>query len=540
MSKTYIFGHKKPDTDSVTSAIALSYLRNSLGEETEPRVLGDINNETKFVLDYFNIKMPKYLNDVKLQIKDVNYRRGCFINKNESIMRGFQQMTEYGISTIPVMDEENKFDGALAMKDIAREHIQGDFEHLYTSYDHILTTLNGNEILRFDDIIQGTISVASFRSTTFIQNINIENDTILIVGDRHSIIEYAIQNHAKLVIITGDRDIKEEHIKLAKKNKVNIIRTPKSSFDTAKHIGLANYIHTIRYAQEFLCFDEERDLNDLIETSNKKKFSYYPIVDKDNKCLGLLKLADLYDKTPKKVILVDHNEFQQSVEGIEEADILEVVDHHKIGNIGTNMPINFRNMPVGSTNTILYLMYRENGVVIPKDIAGLMLSGIISDTLLLKSPTTTEIDRTALNELSRIAEVDPEKYGMEMFKAGSSLKGKTKEEILYTDFKNFEVNYQKIGVGQVYTMDIQEFLSEKDSYVQLINKVAVQNDYSIVALFVTDIIKNGSYVFFNDNSKETLATAFDFSDLDQGFYLDGVVSRKKQMIPNIMRVLDPK
>ena len=255
---------------------------------------------------------------------------------------------------------------------------------------------------------------------------------------------------------------------------------------------------------------------------------------------GLLKLADLYDKTPKKVILVDHNEFQQSVEGIEEADILEVVDHHKIGNIGTNMPINFRNMPVGSTNTILYLMYRENGVVIPKDIAGLMLSGIISDTLLLKSPTTTEIDRTALNELSRIAEVDPEKYGMEMFKAGSSLKGKTKEEILYTDFKNFEVNYQKIGVGQVYTMDIQEFLSEKDSYVQLINKVAVQNDYSIVALFVTDIIKNGSYVFFNDNSKETLATAFDFSDLDQGFYLDGVVSRKKQMIPNIMRVLDPK
>ena len=204
------------------------------------------------------------------------------------------------------------------------------------------------------------------------------------------------------------------------------------------------------------------------------------------------------------------------------------------------MPINFRNMPVGSTNTILYLMYRENGVVIPKDIAGLMLSGIISDTLLLKSPTTTEIDRTALNELSRIAEVDPEKYGMEMFKAGSSLKGKTKEEILYTDFKNFEVNYQKIGVGQVYTMDIQEFLSEKDSYVQLINKVAVQNDYSIVALFVTDIIKNGSYVFFNDNSKETLATAFDFSDLDQGFYLDGVVSRKKQMIPNIMRVLDPK
>ena len=204
------------------------------------------------------------------------------------------------------------------------------------------------------------------------------------------------------------------------------------------------------------------------------------------------------------------------------------------------MPINFRNMPVGSTNTILYLMYRENGVVIPKNIAGLMLSGIISDTLLLKSPTTTEIDRTALNELSRIAEVDPEKYGMEMFKAGSSLKGKTKEEILYTDFKNFEVNYQKIGVGQVYTMDIQEFLSEKDSYVQLINKVAVQNDYSIVALFVTDIIKNGSYVFFNDNSKETLATAFDFSDLDQGFYLDGVVSRKKQMIPNIMRVLDPK
>ena len=540
MEITYVFGHKKPDTDSVTAAISLSYLKNKLGDNTEPRVLGDINNETKFALKYFNTEQPKYLNDVKLQIKDLNYRRGYFISNKESIKRAYEYMTEKGISTIPVVDSNNKFEGALAMKDIARHQISGDYRHLYTSYDFLLEILDGEEILRFDEEIDGQLKAAYYRSTTFIENMEIKDNTVLIVGDRHSIIEYAVMNKAKLIIITGNKEIKDEHIQIARQNKVNIIRTPKASFDVSVHIGLANYIKTVKYTQQFVCFDEEDDVNDLIETSNKLRYSYYPIVDKENNCLGLIKLADLNDKTPKKVILVDHNEYSQSVDGIEEAEILEVVDHHKIGNVGTTMPINFRNMPVGSTNTIIYLLFKENNVTIPKDIAGLMLSGIISDTLLLKSPTTTNTDVLAVKALADIAGVDYEVYGKELFKAGSSLKGKTLEEILYTDFKNFEINNKKVGVGQVFTMNPEEFLKKKEQYVELINKVANQNDYYIVALFVTDLVTNGSYLFYNENAHDTLDNCFDNQDLEEGTYLKDYVSRKKQIIPRIMQVMERK
>lgn len=540
MKKVFVFGHKKPDTDSVTSAISLSYLKNQLGMNTEPRVLGDITNETKFVLDYFHVEVPKYLNDVKLQIKDLNYRRGYFIGNKESIAKGFEYMTQKGISTIPVVDDNKKFDGALAMKDIARNQISGNYRRLYTSYNHILEVLEGEEILKFDEEIDGIINVASFRSTTFIENFDIDRSTILIVGDRHSIIEYAVENKAKLLIITGNNEIKEKHIEIAKENKVNIIRTKKSSFDTAAHIGLSNYIKTIEYTHNLLCFDEERDVNDLIEASNKTRFSYYPIIDKKNNCLGLLKLADINDRSLKKVILVDHNEYSQSVDGIEEAEILEVVDHHKIGNIGTTLPINFRNMPVGSTNTILYLMYHENNVEIPKNIAGLMVSGILSDTLLLKSPTTTELDKKAVQELSKIANIEYEEYGMKMFKAGSSIKGKTKEEVLYTDFKNFDIDGKKVGIGQIFTLDVEEFFQEKDSYIKLINSVAKNQDYYIVALFVTDIIKNGSYIFYNENAQDTLDNCFDEPNLKEGSYLQNYVSRKKQIIPNIMRIMERK
>lgn len=540
MKKIYVFGHKKPDTDSVTSAIALSYLKNKLGMNTEPRVLGDINEETKFALNYFHVETPKYLNDVKLQIKDLNYRRGYFISNKESVAKSFEYMEKKGISTIPIVDENNKFDGALAMKDIARHQIRGNYKRLKTSYNHIIEVLQGEEVLKFDEEIDGEINVVSFKSTTFIENFEINDKTILIVGDRHSIIEYAIQNKAELLIITGENEIKKEHLELAKQNHVNIIRTKKSTFDVSSHIGLSNYISTIEYTHNLLCFDEERDVHDLIESVNKTRFSYYPIIDKHKNCLGLLKIADINDRSLKKVILVDHNEYVQSVDGIEEAEIVEIVDHHKIGNIGTSMPINFRNMPVGSTNTILYLMYKENHVEIPSSIAGIMLSGILSDTLLLKSPTTTEIDKEAVNYLSSLANTNYEEFGLQMFKAGSSIKGKTMEEVLYTDFKNFDIDNRKVGIGQIFTLDVEEFFHDKEKYVELINQIAKNQDYYMVALFVTDIIKNGSYLFFNEKAKDTLDSCFGNPTVEEGTYLDGVVSRKKQVIPSIMRIMEGK
>ena len=539
MEKIYVFGHKKPDTDSVTASITLSYLKNKLGFNTIPRVLGNPNNETKFVLNYFNIEEPKYLNDVKLQIKNLNYLKDCTKETKSTIYESFSYMNDNNIGSVPIVNEYNKFYGLVSLKDIAKHQIIGQINVLRTSYTNIIKTLNAKEILRFDNEIQGNVVVTSFRSTTFIETADINNETILIVGDRHSIIEYAISVGVKMIILTKNSFIKDEHLALAKEKKVNIILSSESAFDTTRKIWLANYVETITLKDVVTIF-ENSDVDDFIDIARKNKYTNYPVISKNNECSGILRLSDVNDANKKKVILVDHNEAAQSVDGIEEAEIIEIVDHHKIGSVDTHYPINFRNMPVGSTNTIIYMMYKENNVEIPKYIAGLMLSGIVSDTLLFRSPTTTEFDKDAVSKLSIIADLDVNEYGIKMLKAGSSLKGKTKEEILYNDFKNFNVDTKKIGIGQVLTLNIDEILDQKEDYINLVNKIAEQNDYYFVALFVTDIINNGSYIIYSESNKHILESAFNIEKLEQGYFLDKCISRKKQVIPNIITVLERK
>ncbi len=535
MEKIYIFGHKKPDTDSVTSAIALSYLKNKLGYNTEPFIIGNLNNETKFVLKYFKVDKPKYLNDVKLQIKDINYDRGCYLSKKSSIYEVYNFMNSKELTGLPIINENNNLVGMATLKGIFRELIDSIIRDLNTSYNNILNTIEGQEILRFNDEIKGEILVASYRSTSFIENVKIGPNTILIVGDRHSIIEYAIESKVKMLIITGGNQMKDEHLKRAKENKVNIIKTDLNTFNVAKLIELSNYISTIiNKDEELTTFDENDFINSFVDISNRLKYTNYPIVNRNNKCYGLLKINDISDKRKKKVILVDHNEGEQSVDGLEEAEILEIIDHHKIGNVNTTNPINFRNMAVGSTNTIIYNLYKENKVEIPKEIAGIMLSGIISDTLLFSSPTTTPLDKEAAKALEKLAKINMNEYGMEMLKAGTSIVGKTKEEILYNDFKEFNVNNKKIGIGQIFTMNFDEIKKDIDDYVKLIEDTVKNNNYYMINLYITDIVKKGSYVLYNENSKELLENCLNISDLYQGYYIDGVVSRKKQVIPYIM------
>ncbi|HPF82865.1 MAG TPA: putative manganese-dependent inorganic diphosphatase [Bacilli bacterium] len=533
MDKIYVIGHKKPDTDSVTSAISLSYLKNKLGMNTIPMVLGNINNETKYVLEYFKCKIPNYLNDVKLQIKDINYGKDVFINENCNILETFNFMNENAISTVPVINDHEKFLGVISMKEISKDLIMGNFEKLDTTYNNIIKVLKAKELLKFNDDIKGNIIVASYKSTTFIENISLSNKDILIVGDRHSIIEYAVKNKVKLLILTGSSKIKDEHLEIAKMNNVNIIKTEFSAFNAARNIALSKLVKDVMNDHDIIGFNENDDVNDFIDVANKTKHSIFPVINNDNKCMGTIKLADLADKKRKRVILVDHNEYEQSVDGLEEAEIVEIIDHHKIGSLGTNMPINFRNMPVGSTNTIIYMLYKENNVTIPKNIAGLMLSGILSDTLLFASPTTADFDKMVVNELSLITKLDYKKYALNMFKAGSALKGKTEEEIFYTDFKNFLIDNKKIGISQVSTINADDILNNKANYINLINKLSKNNDYYIAALFVTDILNNGSYIIYNDNAEEILDNCFDIS-LEQGKFLPNLISRKKQIIPAIM------
>lgn len=537
--KTYIIGHKRPDTDSVTSAITLSYLKNKLGGNTEPRILGEINKETKFVLDYFNIPTPKVLNDVKVQIADVPFGRHIMINENASIHEAYTYMVDNGITGLPVVKDNKKFVGYVSLKEIATDFIRGDFDYLNASYTNLLKVLEGDEVLRFDEEIKGTIIAASFGSEFFISQAKISRDSIVIVGGRKSIIDYCINNKARLIIIIGNQDLTPEEIEEAKKNEVNIIKTKKKTFEVSKLIGLSNFIKGIVRNETPVTFDQHDYLSDFYEVSNKLKHSNYPIVDKKGTCNGLLRLLDInasYNR--KQVILVDHNDQKQSVDGLNEAVIVEIIDHHAIGNLTTSAPISFRNMIVGSTNSIIYNLYKEAGVEIPKEIAGLMLSGLLSDTLILKSPTTVESDKIIAKELARIAKVDYETYGMEMLKAGSSIKGLSLDEIIFNDYKEYEANQMHFGISQVLTLDYEDILSKKEEVIAFLDKTCELKNYKLMTLFVTDIINNGSYVIYSSNAEQILSLGYNRNDMHQGYYLPGIISRKKQMVPNIMNELE--
>ncbi len=535
--KIFIFGHKKPDTDSVTSAIALSYLKNKLGFNTEPRVLGDLNKETLYALKYFNIEKPKYLDDVKLQLKDIDYHKDFILNENESIYDGYKYMLSEGLTGIPIVTNNNKFAGLITMKDLIHSFISDTDNILNTSYNNLLKVLNAKEICRFDEELNTKILVAGYKSTTFMDKIKLDKKQALIIGDRHSIIEYAINSSIKLIIITNDSNIKDEHIELAKKNHVNIIRTPYDSFHTAKLITLSNYIKTMVRSYNTTNFEDSEFVDTVLDINEKLRHTNYPVVDKYDNCLGLLRITDLTSKHPKKVILVDHNEKLQTVDGIDEAEIVEIVDHHNLGSITTNQPINFRNMSVGSTNTIIYTLFKENNIEIPREIAGMMLSGILSDTLILKSPTATDKDREAVKVLAKIAEVDYEVYGLELLKAGTSLDGMSIEDVLYNDYKLYTVGETSFACGQFFTMNFEDINKDLDKYLDTINEVAISNNYGLVCLYVTDIIKNGSYILFSKNGQNIINKAYD-REVNECDFIDGCVSRKKNVVPLIMDAIE--
>lgn len=536
MQTVYIFGHKMPDTDSVCASISLSYLKNKLGMKTEPRVLGALNKETKFVLDYFNIPEPEFLNDVKVQIKNMHYNTEAMVEEHTSIYEAYKYLVQCGVTGFPLVNKNKKLTGYVNVKGISKYLIEGDINYLYTSYDNILKTLSAVEVLRFDEEIEGNILAAAYKSETFVNRVKLNPDNIVIVGDRYKIQEYCVNSGVKMIILVNNVRLSEDLIEVAREKKINVVCVPMGTYKTSNMIKLCNYVKLININTNPVTFNVYDYRNDFIEVSSKLGHTNYPIVNKKNICLGMMRLVDSNDFERKQVILVDHNQQSQSVDGIEEASILEVIDHHNLGTIGTSMPINFRCMPVGCTCTIIYKLYQEAGIKIPKDIAGIMLSAILSDTLLFKSPTTTSLDVEIGGELAKIAGLNIEEYGTKMFKAASSVSGLSVDEIIHTDMKTFKYGDSNMAIGQVITMDFDELLERKDEIVAGLNRMTEFGNYSVSLLFVTDIIKNGSYLFFNDNSEEILEEAYGVSHANQGIYLDGVVSRKKQMLPPLLEL----
>lgn len=538
MEKLYIFGHMNPDTDSVCASITLANLKRSLGLNAEERVLGNLNKESEFVLNYWNVKEPKYLNDVKLQIKDLNFRKNCYMNEKSSVEEVYNYMLSENTTGVPIVDDKGKLINLITAKEILRRTINIDDKYLETSYENILKTLKGEKIVKSTKEICGKITAVSFAHSTFESTVNLSSEDVIIVGDRHYIIDLAIKNKVSLIIIIGNSDIKDEHIELAKKNKVNIIRTSLNTFETSRLIMYSNYIRKIVNDSNPYTVNINDYYDDFEKWSTELKIDNYPVLDKNGNCKGLLRKSEINKLNRKKVILVDHNESEQSAIGLDEAEIKEIVDHHKIGRISTNKPINFRNMTVGCTNTIIYYLYKENNIKITKEIAGLMISAIISDTLLFQSPTSTEIDEYVVKELNKICKLNIEEYAMEMFKAGTSLEGLSIKEIINGDSKTFTSNEISFTVSQAFTMDYESIFNRKDEYIKEIENSKEINKVNHFVFVVTDIIKNGSYILFDQNSGELIKKAWNIKNIEEGIFVNDCVSRKQQIVPAIMNALE--
>ena len=525
-----VFGHKNPDTDSICSSIALTYLKNQLGQDAVACALGTPQKEAQFVMDYFKVDAPKVIKDVKIQVKDLSYNKVETLNPKASILEAYHILDKLdSAKTLAVCDLDNKFMGIVTLKEVSHNILTQPFSKVTTSLSNIAKNLDGEIVVNCGDEISGEIKTLSFAFDKI--KTTLTAGDIAIVGDRFDVIEHAINAKVQLLVLTGNTTLPENLVSLAKTNNVSIVCVELDTYKASNLLHQCSFIETITLKDDLCIFNENDYADDIKETMLNTNFRAYPVVNNNNEFLGLVSRGHLLNPTKKNVILVDHNEFGQSADGIEQANLVEVVDHHKLGGISSDSPMSFRVMPVGCTCTIIYSMFKEHNVEIPYNIAGVLLSAILSDTLLFKSPTTTELDKIVCNELSKIVDLDMESYAMEMFKVGTSLDEFSIEEIVNMDFKEFDMSGNKVGIGQVFTLDIDSVLAKKDEFLSYINST----DHDMLILAVTDIIKEGSYLIYRAND-EIISKAFNV-EACQGVFAPGVVSRKKQLVPNLTPVI---
>lgn len=540
MDEILIFGHRNPDTDSMVSASALSYLKNALGQPARPYRLGEANKETQFVYDYFQVDLPDRLDNVRPQVSDLDYQRVVPMERHHSIAHAYRHMQAYGVRTLPIINSAHLLKGVMTMHDVAMSLIQGDADNvrITSTYRNMLYAIDGRAFTRAKEQIDGEITVTAYHTQTIIDEKILHEKSIVLVGDRHEIILHAIELGVELIVVTGGKRL-PDHIKAkALANKVNIIVTDYDTFRTSKLVTLANKISSIMTQEDLVRIVDTRYLEDVRDILEKSQHSKFPVVAEDNRYQGILSRRNVLKPKRKRVIMVDHNEFHQSARGIEQALILEIVDHHKIGNITTQLPINFRNETVGSTSTILVDIFRENSVKIPDHIAGLLLAGILSDTLMFKSPTTTQQDRDNAYALESSLDLDMLDFGRKMFQRGTSIQGMDQEEIFYNDYKSF--NYKKIslGISQFFTLDIDVLQTRQTEILAMMNQAKKDHHLQMVLVVYTDILKEGSYLFYVADNERILKEAFSLDALHQGVFIPQLISRKKQLLPKVMDAID--
>ena len=540
--KVYVVGHKNPDTDSICSAIAYAALKQQIETEGEnnyfPMRAGMLNEETQYVLKRFGVEEPRILANVHLRVQDVDVNRMSGISSHTSIKDAWAMMKERNVYTLAVTNEE-QLEGVITTSDIATSYMDVYDSRILaearTQYQNIANTLDG-EIVNGNShayFVKGKVTVAA--SSPEMMETYIEKDDLVVLGNRYESQLCAVELDASCLVICQGAQVSKTILKLAQERDIVIITTPHDTFTVSRLINQSIPVRHFMEKDGLTIFNTTDYVENIKDVMAKKRARDFAVIDKEGKFYGFISSRRLMDARNRRVIMVDHNEKTQAVDGIEEAEILEIIDHHRLGSLETVGPVYFRNQPVGCTATIIYDMYKENGVVPDKTIAGLLCSAIISDTLLFRSPTCTWLDRAAGEELSKIAGLDMEELAQNMFQAGSNLKGKTAEEICFQDFKDFTVSDVKFGVGQVNSMSAEELQEIKESVLPYLGQLADSKRLDMVFFMLTNIVDEVTELLcYGKGAKEQVLEAFDLPADTEDILLDGVVSRKKQLIPTFV------
>ena len=540
--KIFVIGHKNPDTDSICSAIAYCDIKNRTTQESRyiPKRAGQINEETEYVLNRFGVQPPGYLSNIGTQVKDMDIRLSPEANKSMSLKNAWDLMQENSIVSLPIREKDGTLEGLITIGDIAKTYMDTTDSYLLsrarTQYQRIAETIGGKVIEgnAHGYFIQGKIMVGTANPDKMKEYVE-ENDMI-IMGNREEDHLQAIEQNVSCIIVGLGIEVTERVLKLAHEKDIVIISSPYDTFTISRLINQSIPVKYIMKTDTLVTFNTEDFTDDIQEVMIKHRHRAFPVINKKGKCIGTISRRNFLDMHRKKVVLVDHNEKDQAVDNIDKADIMEIIDHHKLGTLQTMQPISFRNQPVGCTGTIMYQMYGEQKLEIPPKIAGLLCAAIISDTLMFRSPTCTLQDKMAAGALALIADISIEEFAREMFKAGSNLKDKSPEEIFYQDYKKFIAEGDIcFGVGQISSMDADELREIKERLIPFMVSECGRHGVSRVYFMLTDIMEQSTeLLFYGEGSEEMAVNAFKIEPKDGTIYLKGVVSRKKQLIPPLM------
>ena len=545
--KVWVTGHKNPDTDSICAAIAYAYLKNQMGDrEYIPKRAGNINAETKYVLDYFHISEPELITDAGAQIKDISIRKTLGVSSHISLKKAWELMKKLDVVTLPVTNRLGKLEGIIVTKDIATSYMDvydnRALSNARTQYKNIAETLDGTVVTGNEHayFVRGKVIIGTANPEYITETV--ESDDLVILGSKKESQIRAMEANASCLIIGCGFEVDEDVISMAQKKDCVIITTAFDTFSIARLINQSMPIKEYMAKDMLVTFDLEDYVNDVRETMLKIRHRDFPVLDENGDYVGMISRRNLMSMQKKQFVLVDHNEKTQAVDNIVDAEILEIIDHHRIGSLETISPVYFRNQPLGCTSTIIYQMFGEKGVEIPKDIAGLLMAAILSDTLMFRSPTCTQLDINAAENLAAIAGVELEEFAKAMFQAGSDFKNKTTEELFYQDFKIFHVGDVDFGVSQISALSREELNKVGKQLKPFVNQVLGEKKLDMVYVMLTDILEESSKVIYAGHDAGTmLAEAFRVEIAeDESVYLEGVISRKKQMIPTLMNALTEK